>query len=57
MDLTLVALATLTGMLTGAVFNVAGVPIPAPPNFAGVMGVVGVFLGYRLLEWASVAVF
>lgn len=57
MDFTLVALATLTGMLTGAVFNVAGVPIPAPPNFAGVMGVVGVFLGYRLLEWASVAVF
>jgi XapX domain-containing protein len=57
MDLTLVLLATLTGMLTGAVFNAAGVPIPAPPNFAGVMGVVGVFLGYRLIEWVSAVAF
>lgn len=57
MDLTLVLLATVTGMLTGAVFNAAGVPIPAPPNFAGVMGVVGVFLGYRVVEWAMAAFF
>ena len=56
MDLTLVALAMVTGIVTGAVFNAVGVPIPAPPNAAGVMGIVGVFLGYKLVELVSATV-
>ncbi|CCQ33410.1 XapX domain-containing protein [Halorhabdus tiamatea] len=50
MNVTLVALATLTGLLTGIVFGFFDVPIPAPPSLAGVMGIVGIFLGYRLMS-------
>lgn len=52
MDLELVAVALITGIVTGAVFKTVGVPIPAPPDFAGVMGILGVFLGYKLAEMA-----
>lgn len=55
MDIALVAAAMATGIVTGAVFNAAGVPIPAPPNVAGIMGIVGVFLGYKLIEVVSAA--
>jgi XapX domain-containing protein len=55
MDVTLVAFATLTGLLTGAVFGFFEVPIPAPPNTAGVMGIVGIFVGYRLMSHFDVS--
>ncbi|MFB6128887.1 MAG: XapX domain-containing protein [Halorhabdus sp.] len=51
MNWVLVALATLTGLLTGIVFGFFDVPIPAPPSLAGVMGIVGIFLGYRLMSY------
>jgi XapX domain-containing protein len=50
MDTTLIALATLTGIATGLVFGFFEVPIPAPPNLAGIMGIVGIFVGYRLMN-------
>ena len=50
MDTTLVALSLLTGLLTGALFRLLHIPIPAPPNIAGIMGIVGIFLGYALIE-------
>jgi XapX domain-containing protein len=49
MNTTLIVLATLTGIATGLVFGFFEVPIPAPPNLAGIMGIVGIFLGYRLM--------
>ncbi|MFT4882926.1 MAG: XapX domain-containing protein [Natronomonas sp.] len=45
------ALALLTGFITGAVFSFAGVPIPAPPSIAGVLGIVGIYLGYKVIEY------
>lgn len=50
MDTTIVVLSLLTGLLTGALFRFLQIPIPAPPNIAGVMGIVGIFLGYALIE-------
>jgi XapX domain-containing protein len=50
MDATAVGLALLTGLLTGGVFKYLDVPIPAPPNLAGIMGIIGIFLGYKLVE-------
>ena len=35
-------LTTITGAGVGAVFAVFKLPVPAPPVFAGVMGIVGV---------------
>lgn len=50
MNSTLVVLSTVTGLLVGGLFAFFKVPIPAPPNLAGVMGIVGIFLGYQLIN-------
>ncbi len=50
MDYTLTALALLTGLLTGALFKFVGVPIPAPPELPGIMGIIGIYLGYKLVD-------
>lgn len=41
-----VLLTTATGFIIGLVFARLKLPIPAPANLAGVMGIVGLFLGY-----------
>jgi XapX domain-containing protein len=51
-----VALALCTGLLAGALFASLRIPIPAPPNLAGVMGIVGIYLGYRVVNWLGVGV-
>ena len=43
-------LALLTGALTGATFKLIDVPIPAPPEIPGILGIVGIYLGYKLIE-------
>jgi len=50
MSETLVVLSLLTGLLTGAIFKYLQIPIPAPPNLAGLLGIVGIYLGYRLVD-------
>ena len=44
-------LALLTGTFAGALFSVIQIPIPAPPNLPGVLGIVGIFLGYKAIDW------
>ncbi|MFZ8845951.1 MAG: XapX domain-containing protein [Candidatus Hydrothermia bacterium] len=36
----------LTGFITGFIFSFLKLPIPAPQSLAGIMGIVGIFLGY-----------
>lgn len=38
-------LSLLTGVVFGAIFRLLGLPVPAPPVFAGVLGVFGIWLG------------
>jgi len=38
----------LTGGIVGAVFAVVGANVPAPPNIPGVLGVVGITVGYMI---------
>ncbi len=45
-----VVLTTLTGFVVGLIFARLKLPIPAPPGLAGVMGIVGIFLGYIVAE-------
>jgi len=47
-----ILLTTLTGAGVGAVFALFKLPVPAPPVFAGVMGIVGLWLGYGLIARA-----
>ena len=41
-----VLLTTVSGFIVGMIFAKLKLPIPAPPTLAGVMGIVGLFLGY-----------
>lgn len=50
------ALALVTGFLTGAVFRFLSIPIPAPPNVSGVLGIVGIYLGYVVLDYFDVGI-
>lgn len=46
---TTTTLALATGFVAGAVFAALRVPIPAPPELPGVIGIVGIYLGYRTI--------
>jgi len=50
MNTQLTVLALVTGLLTGAFFRFLNVPIPAPPEFPGLMGIVGIYVGYKLID-------
>ncbi|SHK50812.1 XapX domain-containing protein [Desulforamulus aeronauticus] len=41
-------LSTVTGFAVGVLFAKLKLPVPAPATLAGVLGVVGLFLGYYL---------
>ncbi|GAB6137272.1 XapX domain-containing protein [Halanaerobaculum tunisiense] len=41
-----VLLSTLSGLLVGGLFSLLNLPIPAPPSISGVMGIVGIYLGF-----------
>ncbi|MEZ3142615.1 XapX domain-containing protein [Halobaculum sp. MBLA0143] len=56
MNVTVSLLALLTGLVTGAVFAALEVPIPAPPELPGILGIVGIYAGYKLIQWADVSV-
>lgn len=49
MSTKLVALSFVTGLLVGGLFKFLDAPIPAPPNLAGIMGIVGIYAGYKLV--------
>ena len=55
MDLTLTILALLTGVLAGGLFSFFQIPIPAPPELPGLMGIVGIYLGYKIVRWSGVS--
>lgn len=56
MDYALSLLALCTGILAGALFRFLGVPIPAPPNVPGVLGIVGIYLGFKLVEALGIGI-
>ncbi len=41
---------TLTGTAVGAVFSILKLPIPAPPVFAGLRGLVGLWIGFAVVQ-------
>ena len=55
-DATVAVLALVTGFLTGAAFRFLNVPIPVPPNVSGILGIVGTYLGYVVLDYFDVGV-
>ncbi|MGM0502905.1 MAG: XapX domain-containing protein [Bacillota bacterium] len=45
-----VILSTLSGLTVGALFYFLKLPIPAPPTLSGIMGIVGIYLGFILMR-------
>ena len=56
MSTQLTVLALLTGLVTGGLFRFLNIPIPAPPELRGLMGIVGIYLGYRVIEYLDIGV-
>lgn len=44
-----IIMTTLVGAAVGGVFSAFKLPIPAPPVFAGLMGIVGLWIGYAIV--------
>lgn len=44
-----IILSVITGGTCGIVFALMKLPVPAPPVFAGVAGIIGLWLGYDLI--------
>ncbi|WLD93205.1 XapX domain-containing protein [Alkalihalobacillus sp. AL-G] len=42
-------LSIVTGFSVGVVFALLKLPIPAPPALAGILGIVGIYLGYKFV--------
>jgi len=51
MDLKTLALSLLVGVAFGALVQFLRLPLPAPPVFSGVLGIVGVWLGAQIVDW------
>lgn len=48
----LVILSLITGAAVGIIFALFKLPIPAPPALSGIAGIVGIYIGYQLYQWA-----
>lgn len=44
-------LALVAGLIVGFLFALIKLPIPAPPALPGVLGIIGIYLGYKLYQW------
>ena len=44
-----ILMTTGVGAITGAIFSAFKLPSPAPPVFAGLMGIVGLWIGYAVV--------
>jgi XapX domain-containing protein len=44
-----ILLSTLTGFGCGVVFAAFKLPVPAPPVFAGVAGIIGLWIGFTVI--------
>ncbi|MFP4021405.1 MAG: XapX domain-containing protein [bacterium] len=43
-------LASISGLIVGGLFSFLNLPIPAPPTLSGVMGIVGIYIGFMLTK-------
>jgi XapX domain-containing protein len=52
-----ILMSTASGFVVGILFARVKLPVPAPPTLSGVMGIVGMFLGYilavRVMGWGK----
>lgn len=50
--ITIILLSLLTGFIVGVLFTALKMPLPAPNALAGVMGILGIYLGH--IAWPHI---
>ena len=50
-------LALVAGVLVGVIFKAIKLPLPAPPVLAGIIGILGIYLGGMGYDWLITNVF
>lgn len=45
-----IVFSALTGIAVGFTFALLKLPVPAPPTLSGLMGIIGIFLGYIIAK-------
>jgi len=53
----IIGLALLAGFLVGVLFSAIKLPLPAPPAIAGVVGILGIYLGHKAWVWVMESYF
>jgi len=43
-----ILLSGATGLAVGIIFGLLRLPVPTPPTLAGVIGIIGIFVGYLI---------
>jgi XapX domain-containing protein len=43
-------LSLITGIITGGIFTFLNFPLPAPNKIEGILGIIGIFLGYLIIN-------
>lgn len=46
-----ILLALVAGLVVGAIFTLIKLPLPAPPALPGIVGILGIYLGYKLVNF------
>lgn len=41
----------LVGIICGVIFALFKLPIPAPPSLVGILGIIGIYLGYQIVNY------
>ena len=50
-----ILLALIAGLIVGFIFTWIKLPIPSPPALAGIIGILGVYLGHKLFHFLFIA--
>jgi XapX domain-containing protein len=45
-----ILLACVCGMVVGILFRLTKLPMPAPNALAGIIGILGIYLGYKIID-------
>ena len=44
-------LSIITGIITGGIFSLLNMPIPAPNRIEGILGIIGVYFGFIIISY------
>jgi XapX domain-containing protein len=45
-----IILSAISGLIVGGIFSFLNLPIPAPPTLSGIVGIIGIYLGFVIIN-------